>query len=127
MRRRGNHVANTGNAQAKVETLKMIKRAPTWRGVLYSLFLTPRWAHVDRLMSFACELPGIRDHYYQDSPKRGHGHLPAVSETETVELKRLPRLSWEMSAEVKRTDSSHQAQLLIFSSDNRSRWQIRWI
>jgi hypothetical protein len=53
--------------------------------------------------------------------EEGHCHLPALSETETVELKYLPRLSWEMSADVKRTESSHQAQLLTFSSDDRSR------
>jgi hypothetical protein len=109
MRRRGNHVASTGNAQAKVETLKIIKSAPICREVLYSLFLTPPGAHVDRLMSFAWILTA------------------AVSETETVDLKYLPTLSWEMSAEVKRTDSSHHAQLLIFSSDDRSKWQRRWI
>lgn len=118
MRKRGNHVASTGNAQAKVETLKMIKRAPIWRDVLYSLFLTPPWSHVDRLMSFACELADIPGHYYQHSPKKGLCHLPALSESETVELKYLPRLSWEMSADVKRTDSSHQTQLLTVSSDD---------
>jgi hypothetical protein len=127
MRRRGNHVASTGNAQAKVETLKIIKSAPICREVLYSLFLTPPGAHVDRLMSFAWILTAIPGRYYLDSLEREHCYLPAVSETETVDLKYLPTLSWEMSAEVKRTDSSHHAQLLIFSSDDRSKWQRRWI
>lgn len=118
-------MASTGNAQAKVETLKMMKSAPMWREVLYSLLLTPPATHVDRLMRFASGLTAMHGHSYPDSLEREPCYLPVVSETEMVEPKYLPRLSWEMSAEVKRTDSSHQAQLLTLSTEDRSRWQMR--
>lgn len=71
MRRRGNHVARTGKAQAKVETLKTIKSAPICREVLYSLFLTPPGAHVDRLMSFVWVLSAISGHYYPGQSEKG--------------------------------------------------------
>lgn len=96
---RGNRVARIGNAHAIVDVPRIMNSAATCSGRSYAASRTPPTAQLDRLAGCesCCSTRKV--------VSRARGAFG---------IKQLPKLLWEIKAEIKRTESSQSAQSLTF-------------